>query len=188
MSKFVNFKKREIALPPGCKDLIDVLKPGRRVSSKYHVNIAGQHPAVSRAGQTVGGLSEIRKYVAMVLESRAVAFTLQITSPNRQLIVSLFHENAMKVRTLGASLLVQKDADSEKAVRGFLSRHHLRSPEDTGIPEQMFPDEPWQLIYEISAFPSDAAQLARILIDLYREVGGLTDESELNFHYADSNK
>ena len=153
MSKFVNFKKREIALPPGCKDLIDVLKPGLRTSGKVHVNIAGQRPAISRAGKTVGGLSEIGKYVAMVFESGALAFTLQITSLNRQLIVSLFHENATKVRTLGASLLIQKDAASETAVRGFLSRHHLRTPEDTGIPEQMFPDEPWQLIYEISPRP-----------------------------------
>lgn len=27
MNEFVNFKKRGVALPPGCKDLIDLLRP-----------------------------------------------------------------------------------------------------------------------------------------------------------------
>ena len=30
VSKFVNFQKRSVQLPPGCKNLIDVLYPDRR--------------------------------------------------------------------------------------------------------------------------------------------------------------
>lgn len=35
MSKFVNYKKRAFTLPPGCKDLIDVLAPSRRRREAY---------------------------------------------------------------------------------------------------------------------------------------------------------
>jgi len=29
VSDFVDFNKRDVSLPPGCKDLIDLLKPGK---------------------------------------------------------------------------------------------------------------------------------------------------------------
>lgn len=186
MSKFVNFKKREIALPPGCKDLIDVLKPGRRTSGKDYVNIAGERPTEMQGGEGVGGLSEIEKYVAMVFESRALAFTLEIIPPDKRLNIGLCMME-YGTRTMMASLSVQKNTELHRAVRGCFIRHGLHTPEDSGMPEQFYAELPWQLIYEISPFPSDAAQLARILIDLYREVGGLTDESELSFHYAEMN-
>ena len=43
MAQFVNYKKRGITLPPGCKDLIDVMAPSRR-RTKAHVGASGFPP------------------------------------------------------------------------------------------------------------------------------------------------
>lgn len=35
MAKFVNFKKRSVTLPKGCKDLVDLLRPDRKVADAF---------------------------------------------------------------------------------------------------------------------------------------------------------
>jgi len=58
MSKFVNYKKRNVELPPGCKDLVDVLRSRRRPDSAG-VMEADNRPTVSRGGEATGGILEI---------------------------------------------------------------------------------------------------------------------------------
>lgn len=43
MAQFVNYKKRSFTLPPGCKNLIDVLEPSRR-QTKGHTATGGFQP------------------------------------------------------------------------------------------------------------------------------------------------
>jgi hypothetical protein len=174
-----NPKKRGYLLPPGCKDLIDLLQPRR-----LH-DLHGANQSSSRAGEGMGRLTEIEKYVTMVFESRALAFLLVVAPPDGQVTVRVAR---MEDGTIFSSVMVQKGTDRETAVRGLFTRHGLPLPKESGTPETFYPHLPIYLSYDIPQEPLDAPLLARLASSLFREVCGLTDDSELSFHYDEITK
>src|SRR6266853_1919918 len=83
MSKFVNYNKRDFALPPGCKDLIDVLQP-HVLGNARDITEADRRSCLTRRGVRIGGLKDIEKYVSMAFESRGLAFSLIIIPPDKR--------------------------------------------------------------------------------------------------------
>jgi hypothetical protein len=85
MSEFVNYRKRGITLPKGCKNLFDVLQshglPKLASGVQTGAIPADEEPVVTRGESVTGKLSDIGKYVAMVFESRARSFLLMVTPP-----------------------------------------------------------------------------------------------------------
>ena len=70
MAQFVNYKKRGITLPAGCKDLIDVLGPSRR-QTKAHVATCGFPPLeIKEERFPTAGLAQIGRYMSMLLQWR----------------------------------------------------------------------------------------------------------------------
>jgi len=57
MSEFVNFKKRAIQLPKGCKDLADVLKLEKSKEETTSAGVMGDAKCVYCGGKAVGGSS-----------------------------------------------------------------------------------------------------------------------------------
>jgi hypothetical protein len=174
MNEFVNFKKRGVTLPRGCKDLIDLLAPPVQQTLER-----AQHAVVTRNETIAGTLSEVGRYVQMTFESRGLMFTLVISSPDRRLEVDL---SRMKGGELWASAVFQRDREQEQAVREFFVRRGLEVPEDSGTPSHFFADLPVQLIYPISPLPGDAASLSALLMDLFRQTCRLEGNAQLSFH------
>jgi len=170
MSQFVNYKKRGLTLPPGCKDLSDVLER-QGLQPLLDLSRLG-----SSGGSVSGRLFEIEKYVQMAFRSRALWFTLVVSPPDKRLT---FHIARMRRKAVQAYVLVEKAAPREAAAGVFFARHGLQSTQLSPImPEQQF-------LVRSFPMPSDRIILTKLATDLFREVYRLTDESEL--FYGSSN-
>lgn len=184
MSKFVNYKKRSVALPAGCKNLIDLLGPHgvpKLVGSVPAGSISPhERPTVTRGESVAGRLSGIEKYVTMVFESRTPSFILLITPPDERFRIQADRMQDGKMRV---SVMVQAGTDRERAVRSFLAYRGLQVPEDAEMPPQFIPDLPVHITYDISPLPSEASVLSRLIAGLSRDAFGLSDDSELRFRY-----
>jgi len=181
MSQFVNFSKRSVTLPAGCKNLIDVLqhqglqRMGDMVGPELNC-------AVSNGGTVKGKLCEIGQYVEMAYKSRALAFTLLVSSLDERIFLSVVH---IRGGTIWASVAVEKDTAQETAVRRFFARHGLHSPDDWVMPKQLYPGVAAPLIFGISPLPSGVAKLSALVVDFFREVCRFNDGSELNYHHGE---
>ena len=187
MSKFINFNKRSVTLPPGCKNLIDILQPPvpSKLVSNIHPGTISPHerPIVTRGESFTGRVSDIGKYVAMVFESRATSFILMMTPPDEAFTI---HVDRMEDRAIRASVVVQSATDQERAVRYFFAHRGLNLPEDSGMPPQLVPDLPVQVTCNISPIPSEAPLLSILVADLFRHTLGLSDDSQLCFRYYEA--
>ena len=175
MSEFVNYNKRSVTLPPGCKDLIDVLG----YNSKSDIGSISPDERVTRAcgeGGTIP-VSRIGEYVRKVCESRAELVQVMFSSPGQRLTVSLDRIRIPGAHTLAVTVVSQHEAE-EGAIRAFFKRHGMASPD-----AQVQPGLPLQLTYRISPTDSDAPTVCRIITELFRDVCGLDGPAELRFCY-----
>jgi hypothetical protein len=164
MDEFVNYKKRDINLPYGCKDLHDVLRfmPARTI--------------VRRGESVTGALSEIGKFVAMVLESRAKTIMLWVRSPEDELSVFIGHLRGNPVRT---TVNFQEDSALEAKLLDFIARRGLKGLERSDIPPYLCLPE--YLVLEVSPLPSDGPSISELITDLFEHVCGARGNSELSF-------
>jgi hypothetical protein len=173
MSQFVDYNKRNLTLPPGCKDLIDVLR------SPSSSDVQGL--TVSDGGVLAGRLTEIEKYVAMVFVSRARVFSLTIKPPGEPLAVDFVRTDDGRI---WGCVVVKKGSGREIAMQSFIKRRGLPTPEDAGTIGQFQAGLLVVLVDRISPLPAEVADLARLVSDLFRNVCGLADDSKLSFqHY-----
>ncbi len=175
MNQFVNFKERGVTLPPGCKDLIDLLRP----SAKQAVERA-ERLAVTRDETFTGVLPDIGKYIKMAFESRAAVFTLAITPAARCLELEI-------VRFEGeepfASLTFPKAAEDERLVQSFLTSKGLRvSVKDSMLPAGFSANLPVQMIYYVCPLPADAPGLSALVTDFFLQCGRLGNDACFRFH------
>jgi hypothetical protein len=158
MNEFVNFKKRGIELPPGCKDLGDVLPPPPRVRVP------------------VEGLTHIERYLSRLSQSPAQPRWVFIWSLDSQVCVRVNHIDG----ALTAMLLVDtRDAAGERAVLTLFRKAGIpplsdASPE--GIPLR-------RLEYALPASVPDAAALIRALL---HRAYGLAEDAGLLFEYHEA--
>ena len=182
MSKFVNYKKRNIALPGKCKDLIEVLQP--HGVSKAHSNIhsdvisGNQSPPVTHSETFSGRLSDLEKHIRLVFKSTARVFMVALAPANEQFTVAI---SRMNDGTIHASVEVQNESERERAVRAFFAESGLSIPEDSGMPSSFVPGIPVRAIYQIAPLPSEPSLLSKLVSDLLSTAFGLNDESALSF-------
>jgi hypothetical protein len=169
MSEFVNYKTRSVTLPPGCKNLIDVLQPDALP--------ADEPPTVTRGESFAGRLSDIEKYVAMVFESRAWSFILMVTPPEEQFTIHVDRMDGI----MEASVMVQTGTDQERAVHSFFASRDLDIPKNSEMPPQFLPDVPVQVTCDILPFPTEAPLLSKLIAAMLRDAFGLSDDSQLCF-------
>ena len=167
MSDFVNYNKRSITLPPGCKDLIDVLPP----------NKAGAKPR-DRQPPTfeTETLASIPKHIGNFLKR----------SSQTALLICDAHEEAgfELMRLAGnivASIRFLDDPAREARVRKLFAHYGLDAPAQTEttpqFPEALqFPGAPVWTMFTIQPFPSDTPRLIEIATAVFRDVCDATDE------------
>jgi hypothetical protein len=178
MNEFVNFKKRGVTLPPGCKDLVDLLQR----SSKPVIEGASRLTATCNATAT-GRLPDVGKYIRIAFESRGAIFTLGITRPGGRVEFVL---QRIKSDEPWASIAFPSEPEEERVVREFFTRRGLQVPEGSDTAPGFLTDLPIKLVYRISPLPSDVAGVSALVADLLRECGRLTDDMPLSFHIEEA--
>ena len=192
-------KKRGYLLPPGCKDLYDVLpreiphQPAqgnlrRRLADA--VDLAGKLAVVQTALRSTGvkppggvdaewPLGELAPLVSALIESRSEWSHLMLTSPEPELKVSL----SGRKYHLGSSVNLHAKIGTERneIIREFCQRHRLPLPEEGTRPPQFRFDAPVYQLYRLDPVPPGSVATAGLVRKLFEEVAGLTAEAPIHF-------
>jgi hypothetical protein len=186
MSEFVNFNKRDIDLPPGCKDLFDLLQLeerakgaifsyGRKVD-RFREWIRTVHDT---SNQVTSLLSDIGKYVDMVMCS-TVSVAYLTTSVSGRHVTLDFYKHSFGVSRMGAVVKVKANVPEEKAVREFLHRHCFEPIDAKPLFSQYSP------VYRINPLPAERDALVRLFVSLFHETCGLTDTDEMAINFREA--
>jgi len=157
MNKFVNFGKRSVALPAGCKDLIDVLQQPKR------------HPASTLTVRSAEGLADVAKHLLRLLELGAKFRYLVITWDEMN-AVQLMNEEAV----LTALAVVHENTHREQAVRGVFGAAGLAPILDEAVAG---------LAVRVLGYPlpDGACSIEELISDLLRTGYGLAENVRLKF-------
>jgi hypothetical protein len=159
MNEFVNFQKRGIELPSGCKDLIDVLSQLREA----------RIPAE--------GFADIERYLSRLLQSAAKRGSVTISS--------LDYRKSVRLSSRDGRLKVMVVVDTRDAVR---EQAVLTLFREAGIPPKSDYDYSGDgvplrvLFYLLPVSVPDAAGLIRALL---HKVHGLAEDAGLLFLYRE---
>jgi len=179
MNEFVNYNKRSVALPQGCKNLLDVIQSLEEQKAQQQV-IAKLPGSTMDDTSVTGRLLEIGKYVGLVFEFREIIFTLTITPPDERLILTI---HPMENGSAHAYIVFQMDSRCEVAVRDFLARRGLKPPVESALPVTFYPGVPVQITCDIVPMPTCASILSELITDLFRNVCEATEDTALRFSY-----
>jgi hypothetical protein len=176
MGKFVNYKKRSIALPPGCKDLVDVLwKASHHKSSDP---IAARWVPVPKPERiATNGQDHIPRFMTRVLESTTKFTSLSIELPGKDVAIGVYRHS--EARTLHLTLVVSRDTEMERATRDCFSGHHI-APTADYLPLPLTPTSVCTLQYPL---PQDATAAANLIGSFLRTVCGLPAEAGIDFTF-----
>jgi len=178
VSYFVNYKKRDVTLPWGWTDLIQVL-----LATKHSPNAppgAQEHQEGYTSCEIVKPLSQIEKYVSLVVDSKTALSLHILPFAGKQLGFAIQKLPSNEVQ---ASVTIRMQTQDETSVRRFWEARGFKAP-DKSVPSFFNPDLPVDMICDISPLPADDAQVAKLAADFFREVCGLNDQSELAFYYT----
>ncbi len=179
MAQFVNYKKRGFTLPPGCKDLIDVLEPSRRHSGVPMATGGFPPLKIKEVRFARAGLAQIGRYVSMLLQWRGEMFILSITAQSFEFPVTLRRSRSEQTPAI---VLVTKQPHQEQAIRAFFEQQGVEllwdyPPSDLGAA-----DSARSLVYSL---PPEAARAISLTTELLRRVCGLSDASAIHFRYCE---
>lgn len=172
MSPFVNYRKRSVNLPPGCKDLIDVLQPGRTTSRQLNTP---EQPVVTHGRHVTDSLSEIHHYVALVVGATSDFFTLMISTVDEGLTLLVYRQAGARLRVL---MLISDGLEQEQRIREFFRCSRLTPLQEYSFAGFSPGEAARSVVYPL---PSPAPEASRLTMELLRTACGLTDQSLLRF-------
>ena len=122
MNEFVNFSKRGVELPAGCKDLADVLSLSKKM--------AGAPPSPpSEAIVPEEGLEHISNYMSRLIQSPARWRSVWINALGKPPVVRLSHDSE------ALQSLIYFGLAREGAIRNVLKYHAINPTQFSTIPE-----------------------------------------------------
>ncbi len=155
MNKFVDFGKRGVELPAGCKDLIDVLRrPEGRPAGRF--------------SSQPGTLADVPKYVSRML--RAEPNNLAITWEQKNYIHLFYRQGKPTVLAV-----IHQDSGREQAVRQVFESAHISPELDETAQGASFVR---LLGY---AMPSRLAMAKDLICELLRSGYGLAQNTRVEF-------
>ena len=161
MNKFVNYGKRSITLPEGCKDLTDVLRLDRPTSGPD-------------AGEP-GSLADVEAHIARQLQAAAKFSALLIFWGH-----GVNHIQVVLIEgTLSLRASMEAWGPTEAAVREMFELAGIpRVGEPLKTPAAQTPVRGWQL-------PRSAGAAAGLVCGLLRTGYGLAESARLEFYYVE---
>jgi hypothetical protein len=177
MPQFVNYKKRAFTLPPGCKDLIDMLVPSRQ-RIEVQVATGGFQPfEIKEERFPTAGLAQIGRYVSMLLQWRGELATLSVTAQSFDYPVTLYRS---RVEQTAAIVLVTKEPHQEQAIRAFFERQGIEILLDYPPSVLGGGDAARGLAYPL---PAETPRATSLTMELLQSVYGLSADAGLDFRY-----
>ncbi len=181
MAKFVNFKKRSVSLPFGCKDLIDLLEPAQRRKAS-ELFASGSNLKATRDDSFRDRLSNIGTSIGAALESKARMTVLAVTSLDERLSLDI---HRMDGENLSISVSFTQSQENERKMKAIFDRAGLQTPPHSGTPKSFLRDQPVQLIYEIVQEPVDSAELAKLASRIFQDFCGLEPDSQAQVRFLE---
>lgn len=179
MGKFVNYKKRGVELPPGCKNLVDVLDKGPKRKALSAVGTQWI-PLPKPERFATRGLDHLLRFMARVLESRAKFTSLHIALPGSEAGISVFRHS--EPGTLDLVLFIQRNTEEERAIRVFFAGHNIKPTVDY-LPLPVSPTSVRGLQYPL---PQEALAAGNLIRGFLQTVHGLTEEAGIDFTFDDN--
>jgi hypothetical protein len=176
MSKFVNYSKRDVALPPGCKDLSDVLR-------RQKVEVKTYHGTQCHGETTVGAIKDIKTFVEQLVSCLEPPAGLLISLPDGPVHFNIGLSRFTEDGSLWVSAEVKEGSDEEIGLLRFLEERGFDAPQSHSVPKAFSADVPLTVFCGVEPFPMDSATASQLLADLLREVCRLSEESELHIDY-----
>jgi hypothetical protein len=155
MNKFVNFGKRSVELPAGCKDLIDVLQRAKR------------DPASTLTIHSAEGLGDVANHLFRLLEAGAKSRYLAVTWHEMN-YVELMNEGG----AVTALAVVHEITHREQAVREVFKAASLKPIHDEAAAG-------WSIRVLVYPLPADECILRELVSDLLRKGYGLAEAVRL---------
>ncbi|SPE55435.1 hypothetical protein SBV1_2200023 [Verrucomicrobia bacterium] len=164
MNAFVDFNKRGMQLPAGCKDLIDVLRGPVKPAPRDRVFL------YRKSERLVGTVAEVGRYVQKLLDSESSS--LGIVLPEREVGFSL--------QKLGNSVpLIFQSMDQDPLRRAelsaFLNDWGIKRAQNLPLSPAPRPNT-WSV-------PQNFAVVCELISKLLRTLYGLPPEAKLEFFY-----
>jgi hypothetical protein len=172
MSDFVNYNKRSIDLPPGCKDLIDVLRP------KMSKAAAIPAPGATMSDDETGTILSISEYIETFLKNPQTL--LMIYKPDEKVSFGI---TRWADDPISACVEFAENPLRDEHVREFFARHGLEAPVRTATPPEFVLQAPGWVTFPIRLFPSDTRRLIEIATAFFCELCDATEETPLHFRY-----
>jgi hypothetical protein len=157
MNKFVNFGKRSVELPAGCKDLVDVLQQAK------------PHPTSTFTVRSIEGLTDVAKHLLRLLELGAKSRYLVITWHEMNYVQLMNQEGV-----LTALAVVHENTHREQAVRGVFGAAGLVPILDEAVAG-------WSVRVLGYPLPGGASSIEELISDLLRTGYGLAKNVRLEF-------
>jgi hypothetical protein len=164
MNPFVDLRKRGVELPPGCKDLIDVL---RLASTKLET--AAVKPGAAEVPET--GLGDLERYVARLLASPARFRSLWIEG-DPGAVIGLFCDKR------GLRTLIMVDAEREQSIRSVVTASAISPIQDHALA----PNGPCSRALFLP-LPMDAPCAVKCVRELLTKGLGMPETISLEFKY-----
>ncbi len=165
MSNFVDYGKRSVALPAGCKDLIDVLRLRER----------NAEPHLTKAVE-LGGLGDVETFIARQLQAAASFSNLLILWGSGVDNI----QAALMDGVLNLFAIMRAKGPREAAVRAVFQ--HVGVALATGEPINALDAQTRVLRYQL---PSNAGIAARLICDVLRRGYGVPEAARLEFYYVE---
>ena len=162
MNKFVDFGKRSVELPAGCKDLIDVLQ----LTKRRPVSTLATHPAE--------GLGDLAKHLSSLLEPGAKSRSLVITWHEMNYVQLMNQEGVVT-----ALAIVDEKTRREQAVRGVFGAAGLTPILDEAVAG-------WSMRMLGYTLPGGAPSTEELISDLLRNGYGLAENARLELGFWES--
>ena len=181
MSDFVDYRKRPVTLPAGCKDLMDVLlHPGSSgptaTAPAAGLPAAKELAVVTHGQQWTGSLAQVERHLRRFFEARSELSTLMISSAAEDLTLMFYLRGLRQVFVL---ILLGSDAQLERTVRQFYGRRGIQPRQRYPIPRQEGGGLGWGLVFPM---PSLLVEVAEVTGELLRVAGGGPD-ADFHFRY-----
>src|SRR3954469_1917910 len=151
---FVNYHKRAVTLPEGCKDLIDLLRSNRSPTLDVMASPVGKAQVV-HGDSELGSLSNIRNYVEKVFNGGAAQCVLTIVLEREEL--TLFLCRIPEPAGLNASVWFPDDLNHVMVMRAFFLRWNLEVPPEGSVPFKIHSAK-IQRTWQVSPKPPARAQ------------------------------
>ena len=184
MSDFVNFNKRSVTLPSGCKDLIDLLKGPAATTAGFNSKHAGDSALAGMLTITLGksfqgGVADIGKHLGAVFASAQLCSTLIVAPPNAEFSFQVLR---MRDQFTRAEFIVT-ESEQEQNLRDVFIGRGLDVPEACGTPMGFDPDLPIQTCFQISPRPAEPELLSKLVMDLFTDLLGSPNTIILDFRF-----